>query len=222
MSSDLVNPFTNQELEGRVALHPSEMDNDIYTNLKNNLRRKLEGKCNRYGFVKEIHKITHMGDGVIEAENLHGTAVFHVRYLATICIPIKGTAMVFRMETLGNQGFYKGSNGPVSCVIMSRAVNMNKFQVINTARGEEIVHTETQEAVKPGAFVKVRITQVKFNANESKMVVVGVMEDVVSRKDAVDYYHGPMASEAGEADGAIVQPVTVNEDALDSNILDIA
>ena len=38
-------------------IRPQQINNDIYINLKNNLKKKVEKKCNKYGFITKIYKI---------------------------------------------------------------------------------------------------------------------------------------------------------------------
>jgi len=56
-NSTLVLPIVNTILSTKVSLYPYQMNNDIYQNLKYNVAKKVEGKCNEFGFVIKVLKI---------------------------------------------------------------------------------------------------------------------------------------------------------------------
>ena len=49
-------PYLDSELYSRILIRPQQINNDIYINLKNNLKKKVEKKCNKYGFITKIYK----------------------------------------------------------------------------------------------------------------------------------------------------------------------
>jgi hypothetical protein len=49
-NSTLVLPIVNTILSTKVSLLPHQMNNDIYQNLKYNVAKKVEGKCNEFVF----------------------------------------------------------------------------------------------------------------------------------------------------------------------------
>ncbi len=53
----LSSPYIDTELYSRILIRPQQINNDIYINLKNNLKKKVEKKCNKYGFITKIYKI---------------------------------------------------------------------------------------------------------------------------------------------------------------------
>ena len=49
---NIQSPYINTHLHATIGLYPSQFDNDIYKHLKNNLIRKLQGKCYKhYGYI---------------------------------------------------------------------------------------------------------------------------------------------------------------------------
>ena len=44
-NSMLFNPKNTMELSAKVVLHPSQLDNDIYNNLKENLSIRILNRC---------------------------------------------------------------------------------------------------------------------------------------------------------------------------------
>ena len=56
-SNQLVLPIINTVLSTRVSLFPNQMNNDIYYNLRYNIEKKVQGKCNEFGYVIKVLKI---------------------------------------------------------------------------------------------------------------------------------------------------------------------
>jgi len=64
-SLNLVNPYLNTTLTGRVYLKPNFLDNNIYIHMKTSLKNALEKKCSKYGYIHTIHKIIDYKDGLM-------------------------------------------------------------------------------------------------------------------------------------------------------------
>lgn len=183
MSLELTSPYTNQELEELVSLQPYQMNNNRLLNLKNNLKNKVLNKCNKYGYITYVHKIISSGNGVLDANNLSGNAVYKVKYLANICIPINNTQILIQMDIIDNK-IIKGSNGNIYCIILSKNINMDKFKIKNNG---EIVHIETDNNLKKGDYVKVNILASQFNANDTKVHIIGWLDDFATNISVNNY-----------------------------------
>jgi DNA-directed RNA polymerase subunit E'/Rpb7 len=176
MSLELSSPYSNQELEEIVSLQPYQMNNNRLLNLKNNLKNKILNKCNKYGYISYVHNILSCGNGVLDSNNLSGNAVYKVKYLANICIPINNTQILIHMDIIDNK-IIKGSNGPIYCIILSKNINMEKFKIKNNG---EIVEIETEKSLKKGDYVKVNILASQFNANDTKINIIGYLDDLAT------------------------------------------
>ena len=52
------NPFIDTILYTTVVLHPNQLNNNIYSNLKQTLIETLNKKCYKnYGYISEIYEI---------------------------------------------------------------------------------------------------------------------------------------------------------------------
>lgn len=183
MSLELTSPYSNQELEEIVSLQPYQMNNNRLLNLKNNLKNKVLNKCNKYGYITYVHKIISSGNGILDVNNLSGNAVYKVKYFANICIPIDNTQILINMDIIDNK-IIKGSNGNIDCIILSKNINMNKFKIKNNG---EIVHIETDNIIKKGDYVKVNILASRFNANDTKIHIIGLLDDIATNINVNDY-----------------------------------
>jgi len=176
MSFELSSPYSNQELEEIVSLLPSQMNNNRLLNLKNNLKNKVMNICNKYGYITYVHNIISTGNGILDANNLSGNAVYKVKYLANICIPINNTQILIHMDIIDNK-IIKGSNGPIFCIILSKNINMDKFKIKNNG---EIFNIESDTILKKGDYVKVNILASQFNANDTKINIIGWLDDLAT------------------------------------------
>ena len=55
--SKLVSPYKNIKQYTRISLEPYHMNSDIRNNMKLTLKKKVEKKCNKNGFIDEVYKI---------------------------------------------------------------------------------------------------------------------------------------------------------------------
>ena len=124
--TELVSPYIDTELYSRVQLLPYQMNNDKYINLKINLKKKVEKKCNKYGYVTKVYKILNHSNGIIDPENFSASAVYNIKYSARICIPIEQTDIICKVDTL-SKVLIKASNGPILCIIKQTDVNNEYF-----------------------------------------------------------------------------------------------
>ena len=79
-------PYINTELHTTVSLMPNQMDNAIYINLKENLKRQVAKKClKNYGYIVEVYEITEYKGGIIEAENFLASSKFDISFSCRLC-----------------------------------------------------------------------------------------------------------------------------------------
>ena len=67
--SKLVSPYKNIKQHTRIKLEPYHMNSDIRNNMKMVLKKKVEKKCNKNGFIDEVFKILEFSDGIMIPEN---------------------------------------------------------------------------------------------------------------------------------------------------------
>jgi len=125
-TTSLVLPIVNTVLSTRISLLPKDMNNDLYYNLKFNTEKKVQGKCNEFGYVIKVLKIEDYSDGDIEGENFSGSAVYKIRYSASLCVPVEKTQIITKIENINN-AILLSSHGPISCVITPDKVNIQLF-----------------------------------------------------------------------------------------------
>ena len=95
--TDIVSPYFNFELYTTLMLSPNQMNNNLYINLKKNLKAKVENKCNKIGYILNIYNILSYDEGILEAENFTGSAKYNIKYSARLCCPIENTFIICKI-----------------------------------------------------------------------------------------------------------------------------
>jgi DNA-directed RNA polymerase subunit E'/Rpb7 len=180
--NNLVIPIVNTTLSTRVSLFPHQMNNDIYYNLKYNIIQKVQGKCNEFGYVIKVLKIENYNDGVIDAENFTGSAVYNIRYLASLCVPVEKTQILAKIENINN-AIILTTHGPISCVITPEKINTQLFTI---ELGKYIYNTTKQELTK-NDIIKITILSKKLYKNDI-MISLGFLDDIASQDEKDNFY----------------------------------
>ena len=80
-NSMLFNPKNTMELSAKVVLHPSQLDNDIYNNLKENLSIRILNRCYKnFGLITKIYDIKEFKGGQIFNEDIEGKVQYDVKF----------------------------------------------------------------------------------------------------------------------------------------------
>lgn len=206
---NLVSPYRNNKLHTRVMLPPRQMDNNLYINLKINLRKKVERKCNKYGYVSKVHKILEYKNGIIKPENFSAAAVFDVVYSGRICIPIENTQIICQIEKM-HKVLIMAKNGPVAAIIKINHINDANF---NYTHDRDLVHIKTGKKIKIGDFVKLTVKAKKFNAGDVKIGIMGFLDDIATKSEINKYFYEEQTEVTDtETETEIVQEVQEYDD----------
>lgn len=179
-------PYINTYLYAKVGLHPSQFDNDIYKHLKNNLIRKLQGRCYKnYGYISKIYKIDERLGGELIAEDPSAAARYNIKFSCKICKPLKGTVIVCEVVTI-NKSLIHLRNGPINLLMFedSGAINQNNFtfddkkNVLIAKNGGNNVPIP----VVAGTFVEVKVGASRIEHNSNRILVTGTLENIASKK----------------------------------------
>jgi len=203
--SEIVNPYKNTVFYTRVKLLPYQMNNELYINLKNNLKKKVEKKCNKYGYVNRIIKILTYSDGTINAEDFTGSAVFDIKYSANVCIPIENTKIIVKIEKMNNMAIL-AKNGPIKVVLKYDKVS-TKFNVVQGT----LLYNNKQ--VKVGDHLVVSILAKRYYNKDIYISVYGFIEDIPNETDIKDNFEPNLDElETLEETSKFTEFVTFNED----------
>ena len=183
--SQLVSPYVNTEFHTRISLAPHQMNNEIYIHLKNNLKKKVEKTCNKYGYITKLFKILDYSDGEIIPENFDSSSIFNIRYSCRICLPIEKTKIICKIDIL-NKALIKAVNGPIVCIIKMSELNTDKFSQNNK---NEIIYNENNKVLSVNDYIIVNILATNFFAGDERMIILASLEDLPNSKQISEFYN---------------------------------
>lgn len=184
-------PYINTKLSTSIILHPYQMDNNIYINLKKNLERKLVGKCyKQYGYVEKVIEIMNYdnikNEGIIEAENVESSALYDLQFSCRLCRPLPQTQIICEISRV-NKLLLTAVNGPILIIITYDRINNNVFFKDNN---ENIRYKKGNKSyiLAPHDFVKINIQTVILQDKEEKIKAMGFMFDIATEEEKKTYY----------------------------------
>ncbi|ARF11747.1 DNA-directed RNA polymerase, subunit E'/Rpb7 [Klosneuvirus KNV1] len=184
----MTSPYINTKLSTMVILHPHQMDNNIYNNLKRNLEKQIVGKCfSNYGYIVKLIEILKYKDGIIEPENTEASASFVLDFSCRICLPLKNTQIICEIERV-NKLLITAINGPVFIIIPNDRFNNNVFykDINNNIRYKK---DNNSDIIQPHDFIKVTLSNIQFYDGDEKIKAIGFMDDIASEDDKKNYYN---------------------------------
>jgi DNA-directed RNA polymerase subunit E'/Rpb7 len=203
--SEIVNPYKNTIFYTRVKLLPYQMNNELYINIKNNLKKKVENKCNKYGYINQVIKVLSYTDGTINPEDFTGSAVFDIKYSANVCKPIENTKIIVKIEKMNNMAIL-AKNGPIKVVLKYDKVS-NKFK---TVQGTLLYGNEQ---VKVGDYLIISVLAKRFYNKDIFISVYGFIDDVPTEQEIKDNFEPNQEDvEIEEETSKFTEYVTFNED----------
>jgi DNA-directed RNA polymerase subunit E'/Rpb7 len=178
----LVSPYKNIKQYTRISIDAYHMNSDIRNNMKVLLKKKLEKKCNKNGYIDEIYRIIDYSDGYLIPENLNGSAIYNISYHCKICIPIENTIIIGQTRVI-NQELIVAINGPIMCFIPKENIDTNIWSNYN------YINKNTNQKLTLGDFIKIKIIDKRINQNDSQIKIIGYLLDIPTQEE-IDMYFG--------------------------------
>ena len=180
-------PYINTSLYSIVSLDAAQMNNDIYSNLKSNLIKQLEGKCYReYGYINKIYAITERGQGMILPENPLASATFKVKFNCKLCNPLKGTQIICQIDKV-TSFMISLIAGPIKIIILPENINKTLFFTDKNNNLRYRNNNNSQEISK-GTHVKITILSKTFNDMDNIILVFGNLDDLATKDEIEQFY----------------------------------
>lgn len=201
----LVSPYKDIVQYTKIKILPHHMNADIRTNMKLNLKKKVEKKCNNNGFIDEVYRITEYDEGLLVVENLSGSVNYNVKYECRICIPVENSVIIGRVK-IKNPELIMVINGPLYIFIPKDNIDTNVWDI-----NENFMNKKTNTKLKEGNFVKIQIVNKKINQNDYQIKCIGRLLDYAS-DDEVSKYFGSVIHEEETED-------EVEEDKKENNFI---
>ena len=178
-----VSPYKNIAQYTRIMLEPYQINSDISNQLKINLKKKVEKKCNKNGFVDEVYKILHYGDGVMHPENLSGNVLYDIKYHCRLCLPIENSIIIGQVKVI-NIELVVVINGPILTFIPRDNIDATYWDISNNFKNKKKDNTK----LKVGDYVLVQIINKRINSGDTQIKTMGKLLDFASEEQIKEYY----------------------------------
>jgi len=189
---NIISPYKNVEQYTRIIIEPHQMNSDIRNHMKFNLKKKVEKKCNKNGYVDEIYKITSYSDGQMIPENLSGNAIYDVSYHCKLCIPIENSIIIGQVKVI-NQELVVAINGPIMIFIPRENIDPTFWN--NNI--DNFTHKEkTNVKLNIGDYVCIQIINKRINQYDTQIKTIGKLLDLPTDKQ-IEKYFGNVIDETG-------------------------
>jgi DNA-directed RNA polymerase subunit E'/Rpb7 len=168
-------------------LKSNQINNKLYNNLKQVLRKNIENKCFRdYGFIVEIYEILDYNTNQIAPERLSGSVNFNISFSCKLCNPLVNNNIICKITGI-NQTLIRAENGPLIIVITQYEVNKEKFYIdnINNMRYKS---DDKNIVVENNMFIVATITSKAFSHKDIKILCKGYLNDIATKEQIEKYY----------------------------------
>jgi DNA-directed RNA polymerase subunit E'/Rpb7 len=187
--SKLVSPYRNIKQYTRISIEPFNMNSDIKNNMKIILKKKVEKKCNKNGFVDEVYRILEYSDGIMPPENLNGSVIYNITYHCKICIPVENTIIIGQIKVI-NQELIIAVNGPIMFFIPKENVDTNNWDI-----PDGYLNKQKKKKLQKDDFVKIQVVDKRINQNDSQIKSIGKLIDFTSSEEVEKYFGSKIVSD---------------------------
>jgi len=176
------NPFIKNIEYTRISLDAYYMNSNIKNNLFNILKKKLENKCNKNGYIDKIYRITEYSDGIIRAENFNGSAIYDIAYYCKIYNPSENKVIIGFIKII-NQELIIAIHGPIVIFIPKDKIDLNIWNLENNT----FINKIKKKELALGDYITIRLENVRINQNDTQIKTLGSLIDIPN-KEEIDMY----------------------------------
>ena len=174
---NIISPYKNVEQFTRIIIEPHQMNSDIRNHMKFNLKKKVEKKCNKIGYIDEVYKIIKYSDGIMIPENLSGNAIYNISYHCRLCMPIEDSIIIGQIKII-NQELIVAINGPIMIFIPRDNVDLNNWNII-----DNFIHIKNNIKLNIGNFVSIQILNKRINQHDTQIKTIGKLINFVTDEE---------------------------------------
>ena len=187
--------FSDQVYIEKIALTPSELDENLHKTILQKLRDKLEGKCNHDGFIRRNScQILSRSLGRMDDASFTGNFIFTVTVKCSVCRPSNGQIMSGRVLQKNKMGLYIIINDPMipATINISRTSPSDILRVI-IPRDLHSQFIQQFDNIEIGEIVSFQINGHKFGLNSDYINAIGelilndtqIVEDIIRGGNAL-------------------------------------
>jgi hypothetical protein len=207
--SELKKQYVIKDLASRVELKPIHFDDEYYIKLKQELIKKVQGKCNDIGFINKVIKMTQYKDNEINVENFTSNAVFNIDYTAQLIVPIVGDTIIIKTDSKGSNLIILTS-GPM---VINANVSKIDTSIIKIVDGE-LFNVHKNEPLAIGDYFKAVIKEYSIIPSATTITTKAEIIDSAT-DDEINFYYDTVKADCGDGDDTCGEIYEVNEDAFE-------
>jgi DNA-directed RNA polymerase subunit E'/Rpb7 len=158
--------FTSNILHTVVQLQPSEFNDSIDQTILDKLRNKVEGKCDRNGYIKPgSTEIIKRSLGQVLQGNFNGSCNYRISFKVDICSPVEGMIIKAVVKNKNKMGLF--------CELHN--IEPSPLSIILAKQHH--LKSDTFENVKLNSIIQVEIIGVKFDYNDTQIKCIGRLSE---------------------------------------------
>jgi DNA-directed RNA polymerase subunit E'/Rpb7 len=181
----MISPFKNTYLYTTISLHPSQLNNDIYVNLKQNVIKKLEKKCYKnYGYVNKVYDINEYSNGMIVPEDPDAAPLFNVKVSCNLCNPVKNTQIICKFRQ-SSEVIISLSLDPIHIIVTPERINSEKFHLDLI---DHKIRRLDNSPLTTGDYVKSTILAPNYIDKDVRIMALGTLDDVATDDEVKQFY----------------------------------
>ena len=187
------NPFKDTILYTTVVLRPEQLNNNIYSNIKQNLNR-LVGKCyKKYGYISKIYEILERDMGCIKAEDISSSVEYKVKFSCRLCYPIEKTQIICKINKI-TPVFVSLLREPIYITVpVGNSGSFNENNFYWDAHKKHFIIKKTNEILEQNTFVKATILSKTFSDKDKSIFAIGYLDNVASDEEINKFYSDEFA-----------------------------
>ncbi len=184
------NIFTTNILNTVIQLLPDEFNNSIDEALLMKLKKKVEGKCDKNGYVKpDSVSIVRRSMGKVLQGHFNGSCSYRISYKVEICNPVEGMMVKAIVRNINKMGLF--------CELHD--IEPSPLTIILAKQHH--LKNESFEKVKINDVINIEIIGIKFNYNDTQISCIGrLSDDNKTLEENMEYSDDPDAFEEEEMD----------------------
>jgi len=181
--------YYNIELKDiNVDLTTKQINNNIYNNLKENLKKIYEGKTYRnYGIITKIYKITNKKKGYIIKEDSDCSVRYKIDFQCKLCNPLPNTYIIGEIESINYKiiELFSGPNKIIKIIVSPEYMNPDLFKFDSK---QNLIYDNKKNKIKieKGIHLKIKIIGNVFKIDY--VFVFGSIEDLANEEEIKLFY----------------------------------
>ena len=178
----ITSPYKDVYQYTKIKVEPHQMNSDIRNNMKLILKKKVEKKCNKNGYIDNVYRIVKYSDGILIPENLSACAIFDIMYHCRLCLPIENTELIAQIKII-NLDVIIATNGPILIFIEKNEIDKNNWEIT-----DNIYNKKNKEKLKLNDFVKILTLDKRINNGDNQIKSMGKLIDFAKKKEINKYF----------------------------------